>query len=173
MVLVHQSLEGILDLVHLIIAEDTGHDRLTNNQEIMVGEEEEMVRYILLVEAFILRHILLHPEEIQGPVTMIDHIVDEEDLEIGKEHLATIKEDQMIGKEDQGTERVSPEIEVDHKDNVGIHLVVETIDQEAIIGMINHKDLQEIIMDQEEEVMVGDQRHQNKIIVCGVAVQTI
>ena len=173
MVLVHQSLEGILDLVHLIIAGDTGHDRLTNNQEKMVGEEEETVRYILLVEAFILRHILLHPEEIQGPVTMIDHIVDEEDLEIGKEHLATIKEDQMIDKEDQGTERVSPEIEVDHKDNVGIPLIVETIDQEAIIGMINHKDLQEIIMDQEEEMMVGDQRHQNKIIVGGVAVQII
>ena len=173
MVLAHHSLEGILDQVLLIIAEDTGHDRLTNNQETMVGEEEEMVRYILLVEAFILRHILLHPEEIQGPVTMIDHIVDEEDLEIGKEHLATIKEDQMIDKEDQGTERVSPEIEVDHKDNVGIHLVVETIDQEAIIGMIDHKDLQEIIMDQEEEMMVGDQRHQIKIIVGGVAVQII
>ena len=173
MALAHHSLEGILDQVLLIIAEDTGHDRLTNNQEIMVGEEEEMVRYILLVEVFILRHILLHPEEIQGPVTMIDHMVDEEDLEIGKEHLATIKEDQMIDKEDQGTGKVSPEIEVDHIDNVGIHLVVETTDQEAIIGMINHKDLQEIIMDQEEEVMVGDQRHQNKIIVCGVAVQTI
>ena len=173
MVLVHHSLEGILDQVLLIIAEDTGHDRLISNQEAMVGEEEEMVRYILLVEAFILHHILLHPEEIQGPVTMIDHIVDEEDLEIGKEHLATIKEDQMIDKEDQGTERVSPEIEVDHKDNVGIHLVVETIDQEAIIGMIDHKDLQEIIMDQEEEMMVGDQRHQNKIIVGGVAVQII
>ena len=173
MVLVHRSLEGILDKVLLIIAEDTGHDRLTNNQETMVGEEEEMVRYILLVEAFILHHILLHPEEIQGPVTMIDHIVDEEDLEIGKEHLATIKEDQMIDKEDQETGRVSPEIEADHIDNVGIHLDVETTDQEAIIGMINHKDLQEIIMDQEEEMMVGDQRHQNKIIVCGVAVQTI
>ena len=173
MVLAHHSLEGILDQVLLIIAEDTGHDRLTNNQETMVGEEEGTVLYILLVGVFILHHILLHPEEIQGPVTMIDHIVDEEDLEIGKEHLDIIKEDQMIDKEDQETGRVSPEIEVDHIDNVGIHLVVETIDQEAIIGMINHKDLQEIIMDQEEEVMVGDQRHQNKIIVCGVAVQTI
>ena len=172
-VLAHHSLEGILDQALLIIAEDTGHARLTDNQETMVGEEEEMVRYILLVEAFILRLILLHPEEIQGPVTMIAHIVDEEDLEIGKEHLATIKEDQMIGKEDQGTERVSPEIEVDHKDNEGIHLVVETIGQGAIIGMIDHKDLQEIIMDQEEGMMVGDQRHQIKIIVGGVAVQII
>ena len=173
MVLAHHSLEGILDQVLLIIAEDTGHDRLTNNQETMDGEEEGMVLYILLVEAFILHHILLHPEEIQGPVTMIDHIVDEEDLEIGKEHLDIIKGDQVIDKEDQETEKVSPEIEADHIDNVGIHLVVETIDQEAIIGMIHHKDLQEIIMDQEEEMMVGDQRHQNKIIVGGVAVQII
>ena len=173
MALAHHSLEGIPDQILLIITEDTEQDRLTDNRETMDGEEEGMVLYILLVEAFILHHILLHPEEIQGPVTMIDHIVDEEDLEIGKEHLDIIKEDQMIDKEDQGTGRVSLEIEVDHIDNVGIHLVVETIDQEAIIGMIDHKDLQEIIMDQEEEVMVGDQRHQNKIIVCGVAVQAI
>ena len=62
---------------------------------------------------------------------------------------------------------------MDLKDNVGIHLVVETIDHEAIIGMIDHKALQDIIMDQEEEMMVGDQRHQNKIIVGGVAVQII
>ena len=101
MVLVHHSLEGILDQVLLIIAEDTGHDRLTNNQETMDGEEEGMVLYILLVEAFILHHILLHPEEIQGPVTIIDHIVGEEDLEIGR-----IEDDLEKGrlKEDSGIE---------------------------------------------------------------------
>ena len=170
MVLVHHSLEGILDQVLLIIAEDTGHDRLTNNQETMVGEEEEMVRYILLVEAFILHHILLHPEEIQGPVTIIDHIVGEEDLEIGKEHLDIIKEDQMIDKEDQGTGRVTPEIEVDHIDNGVIHLVMGTTDQEVIGGVRTHKGLQETIMALEEEMMVEDQQRPNKTIVGGVAV---
>ena len=165
MVLAHHSLEGILDQVLLIIAEDTGHDRLTNNQETMDGEEEGMVLYILLVEAFILHHILLHPEEIQRPVTIIDHIVGEEDLEIGKEHLDIIKGDQVIDKEDQETEGVSPEIEMDHIDNGVIHLVMETTDQEAIVGVRTHKGLRETIRYPEEEVMVEDQQHQNKIIV--------
>ena len=173
MALAHHSLEGIPDQILLIITEDTEQDRLTDNRETMDGEEEGMVLYTLLEEAFILHHILHHQGEVQVPVTVINHIVGEEDLGIGKEHLDIIKEDQKIDKEDQGTGIVSPEIEVDHIDNVGIHLVVETTDQEAIIGVITHKGLQETIMDQEEEVMVGDQRHQNKIIVCGVAVQAI
>ena len=153
--------------------EDTEQDRLTDNQETMDGKEEGTVQYTLLAEVFILLHIFHQQEGIQEPVTIINHIVGEEDLEVGKVHLDIIKGDQVIDKEDQETGRVSPEIEADHIDNVGIHLVVETIDQEAIIGVITHKGLQETIMDQEEEVMVGDQRHQNKIIVCGVAVQTI
>ena len=173
MALAHHDLEGIRDQVLLIITEDTEQDRLTDNQETMDGKEAEMALYTLLAEAFILHHILHHQEGIQEPVTIINHIVGEEDLEVGKEHLDIIKGDQVIDKEDQETGRVSPEIEADHIDNVGIHLDVETTDQEAIIGVITHKGLQETIMDQEEEVMVEDQRHQNKIIVCGVAVQAI
>ena len=173
MALAHHSLEEIPGQILLIITEDTEQDRLTDNQETMDGKEEGMVLYTLLAEAFILHHILHHQEGIQEPVTIINHIVGEEDLEIGKEHLDIIKGDQVIDKEDQETGRVSPEIEADHIDNVGIHLVMETTDQEAIVGVITHKGLQETIMDPEEEVMVEDQRHQNKIIVCGVAVQAI
>ena len=132
-----------------------------------------MVLSTLLEEAFILHHILHHQEGIQEPVTIINHIVGEEDLEVGTEHLDIIRGDQVRDKEDQETGRVSPEIEADHIDNVGIHLDVETTDQEAILGVVIHKGLQETIMDQEQEVMLEDQRHQNKIIVCGVAVQAI
>ena len=166
MALAHQSLEGTLDQVLLIITEDTEQDRLTDNQETMDGKEAEMVLYTLLAEAFILHHILHHQGEVQVPVTIINHMVGEEDLGIGKEHLDIIKGDQE-------TDGVSPEIEVDHIDNGVIHLVMETTDQEAIVGVRTHKGLRETIMDPEEEVMVEDQRHQNKTILCGVAVQAI
>ena len=173
MVLAHHSLEGIPDQILLIITEDTEQDRLTDNRETMDGGEEGMVLSTLLEEAFILHHILHHQGEAQVPVIIINHMVGEEDLGIGKEHLDIIKGDQVIDKEDQETEGVSPEIEVDHIDNGVIHLVMETTDQEAIVGVRTHKGLRETIMDPEEEVMVEDQQHQNKIIVCGVAVQAI
>ena len=170
MALAHHSLEGILDQVLLIITEDTEQDRLTDNQETMDGKEEGMVLYTLLAEAFILHHILHHQGEVQVPVTIINHMVGEEDLGIGKEHLDIVKEDQVIDKENRETDGVSPEIEVDHIDNGVIHLVMGTTDQEVIGGVRTHKGLQETIMALEEEMMVEDQQRPNKTIVGGVAV---
>ena len=137
--------------------EGTEEDRLTEEKEIMAGGGGETALSTLLEAASILHHILHHQEGFQEPVTIINHIVGEEDLEVGTDHLDIIRGDQVIDKEDQETGRVSPEIEADHIDNVGIHLDVETTDQEAISGVITHKGLQENIMDQEEERMVEDQ----------------
>ena len=150
--------------------EGTGHDRLTEEKEIMAGGEGETALSTLLEAASILHHILHHQEEAQMPVIIISHMVAIEDLGIGKEHVDIVRRDQVIDMEDLQTVGVSPEIERGNIDHGVIHLAMKITEQEVVDGVKRHKDLQETIMVPEAGMMVEDQQHQNKTIVGGVAV---
>ena len=84
-------LEEIRGRILLIITEGTGRDRLTDDKEIMDGGEEGMALSTLLEEASILHQVLHHQEEAQLPVIIINYMVGEEDLGIGKEHLDIVR----------------------------------------------------------------------------------
>ena len=129
-----------------------------------------MVLYTLPEEASILHQVLHHQGEAQVPVIITNHMVGEEDLGIGKEHLDIVRGDQVIDMEDLQTVGVSPEIERENIDHGLIHLAMKITEQEVVDGVKRHKDLQETIMVQEADMMVEDQQHQNETVVGGVAV---